>query len=181
MDTALGRATLSECPERAHSTARPWAQDTSVSDADVGSAHAARWFSLQEPRDAQHTLYVFHPSLPGILLELANFSANIVAFQGECASRGLGLRLPSARLWLLPSALTAVSPVAVLFEPSRHAACVLLMGPASPDAPGTVSVAKHKVRDLVPSGRVVRLAEGGPDSDQAVRDRFSRLRYRSEA
>lgn len=44
-----------------------------------------------------------------------------------------------------------------------------------------VSVAKHKVRDLVPSGRVVRLAEGGPDSDQAVRDRFSRLRYRSEA
>jgi len=55
------------------------------------------------------------------------------------------------------------------------------MGPASPDAPGTVSVAKHKVRDLVPSGRVVRLAEGGPNSDQAVRDRFSRLRYRSEA
>ncbi|XP_045640449.1 protein FAM234A isoform X1 [Ursus americanus] len=104
-----------------------------------------------EPRDAQHSLYMFHPTLPGVLLELANISANIVAFQ------------------------------AVLFEPSRHAACVLLTGPTSPDTPGMVSVAKHKVRDLVPSSRVVRLAEGGPDSDQAVRDRFSRLRYRSEA
>lgn len=74
-----------------------------------------------------------------------------------------------------------MSPIAVLFEPSRHAACVLLTGPASPDTPGTVSVVKHKVRDLVQSSRVVRLAEGGPDSDQAVRDRFARLRYRSEA
>ncbi|XP_041603885.1 protein FAM234A [Vulpes lagopus] len=103
------------------------------------------------PQDAQHSLYMFHPTLPGILLELANISANVVAFQ------------------------------AVLFEPSRHAACVLLMGPAGPDTPGTVSVAKHKVQDLVPGSRVVRLAESGPDSDQAVRDRFSRLRYRSEA
>uniref|UniRef100_A0A8P0PGM3 Protein FAM234A n=1 Tax=Canis lupus familiaris TaxID=9615 RepID=A0A8P0PGM3_CANLF len=103
------------------------------------------------PQDAQHSLYMFHPTLPGVLLELANISANIVSFQ------------------------------AVLFEPSRHAACVLLMGPAGPDTPGTVSVAKHKVQDLVPGSRVVRLAEGGPDTDQAVRDRFSRLRYRSEA
>ncbi|XP_021553798.1 protein FAM234A isoform X1 [Neomonachus schauinslandi] len=132
-------------------------QSASLPTADHRSAfffwglHELMGTNQTEPRDAQHTLYVFHPSLPGILLELANFSANIVAFQ------------------------------AVLFEPSRHAACVLLMGPASPDTPGMVSVAKHKVRDLVPSGRVVRLAEGGPDSDQAVRDRFSRLRYRSEA
>ncbi|XP_019292835.1 protein FAM234A [Panthera pardus] len=107
--------------------------------------------TVQEPGDTRHSLYMFHPTVPGVLLELANISANIVAFQ------------------------------AVLFEPSRHAAYVLLTGPARQDAPGVVSVAKHKVRDLVPSGRVVRLAEGGPDSDQAVRDRFSRLRYRSEA
>lgn len=31
----------------------------------------------------QHSLYMFHPTLPGILLELANVSANIVAFDGE--------------------------------------------------------------------------------------------------
>lgn len=31
----------------------------------------------------QHSLYMFHPTLPGILLELANVTANIVAFDGE--------------------------------------------------------------------------------------------------
>jgi integrin alpha FG-GAP repeat containing protein 3 len=74
-----------------------------------------------------------------------------------------------------------VSLTAVLFEPSRHAAYVLLTGPASSDEPGLVSVTKHKVRDLVPGSRVVRLGEGRSDSDQAIRDRFSRLRYRSKA
>ncbi|XP_057551552.1 protein FAM234A [Hippopotamus amphibius kiboko] len=116
------------------------------------------FWGLHEPAGANqtelgatgHHLYMFHPTLPGILLELANVSTPIVAFQ------------------------------VVLLEPSRHAACILLTGPASPDPPGLVSVAKHKVRDLVPSSRVVHLAEGGPDSDQAVRDRFSHLRYRSE-
>ncbi|XP_051023682.1 protein FAM234A [Acomys russatus] len=103
-----------------------------------------------DPQDTQHSLYMFHPTLPGILLELANVSANIVAFD------------------------------AILFEPSRHAAYVLLTGPASSDMPGLVSVTKHKVRDLVPGSRVVHLGEGRSDSDQAIRDRFSRLRYRSE-
>ncbi|XP_034362413.1 protein FAM234A [Arvicanthis niloticus] len=103
-----------------------------------------------DPHDMQHSLYMFHPTLPGILLELANVSANIVAFD------------------------------AILFEPSRHAAYVLLTGPASSDVPGLVSVTKHKVRDLVPGSRVIHLGEGSTDSDQAIRDRFSRLRYRSE-
>lgn len=40
-------------------------------------------FSFQDPQDTQHSLYMFHPTLPGILLELANVSANIVAFDGE--------------------------------------------------------------------------------------------------
>ncbi|KAB1251880.1 Protein FAM234A [Camelus dromedarius] len=116
------------------------------------------FWGLQELEDANHTepgaalhhLYMFHPTLPGVLLELTNISANIVAFQ------------------------------VVLLEPSRHAACILLTGPTSPDAPGRVSMTKHKVRDLVLSSRVVHLARGGPDSDQAIRDWFSRLRYRSE-
>lgn len=68
-----------------------------------------------------------------------------------------------------------------LLEPGRHAACILLTGPASPDAPGLVSMAKHKVQDLILSSRVVHLTEGGADSDQDIRDRLSRLRYRSEA
>lgn len=132
-------------------------QSASLPTADHRSAfffwglHELMGTNQMEPGDAQHSLYMFHPTLPSVLLELANVSANIIAFH------------------------------AVLFEPSRHAACLLLTGPASPDVPGLVSVAKHKVRDLILSSRVVHLAEGGPDSDETVRDRFSRLRYRSEA
>ncbi|KAM5227305.1 protein FAM234A [Ctenodactylus gundi] len=103
-----------------------------------------------DAQDARHSLYMFHPTLPGVLLELANISANIVAFD------------------------------AVLFEPSRHAAYVLLTGPMSWDVPGLVSVTKHKLRDLVPGSRVVHLGQDKPDGDLAIRDRFSWLRYRSE-
>ncbi|XP_007955638.1 protein FAM234A [Orycteropus afer afer] len=98
-----------------------------------------------------HSLYMLHPTLPSVLLELATISANIIAFE------------------------------AVLFEPSRHAAFILLTGPESPAAPGLVSVIKHKVRDCIPDSRVVRLSQDRADSDQAIRDRFSRLRYRSDA
>ncbi|XP_003478456.1 protein FAM234A [Cavia porcellus] len=103
-----------------------------------------------DPRDARHSLYIFHPTLPSVLLEVANVSANTVAFN------------------------------VILLESSRHAAYVLLTGPASSDVPGLVSVIKHKVRDLVSDSRVIHLDEGRPDSDQAIRDRFSWLRYRSE-
>lgn len=91
--------------------------------------------------------------------------------------------VPRGLSWLVPSRPDSYvpHPAAVLFEPSRHAAYILLTGPADSEAPGLVSVIKHKVRDLVPSSRVVHLGEGEPDSDQAIRDRFSRLRYRREA
>lgn len=123
---------------------------TSLMTADHRSAFFFWGLHDLDPQDTQHSLYMFHPTLPGILLELANVSANIMAFD------------------------------AVLFEPSRHAAYVLLTGPASSDVPGLVSLTKHKVRDLVPASRVIHLGEGSSDSDQAIRDRFSRLRYRSE-
>ncbi|XP_069343309.1 protein FAM234A [Eulemur rufifrons] len=114
---------------------------------ELDSANQTNQTNQTETSAAGHSLYMFHPTLPRVLLELANISANIV------------------------------SSDVVLLEPSRHAACVLLTGPARSDVPGLVSVIKHKVRDLVPSSRVVHLGEAGPDSDQAVRDRFSRLRY----
>ncbi|KAG8508939.1 Protein FAM234A, partial [Galemys pyrenaicus] len=118
---------------------------------DPDAASLSPWCPPQDPSGPRHSLFLFHPTLPGVLLELANVSAHVVAFH------------------------------AVLLEPSRHAACVILTGPAGLDTPGLVSVAKHRVRDLIVGSRVVRLAEGGQDSDQAIRDRFSRLRYRGEA
>ncbi|XP_006873889.1 PREDICTED: protein ITFG3 [Chrysochloris asiatica] len=101
--------------------------------------------------DTPRSLYMFHPTLPGVLLELANVSVNIIAFQ------------------------------AVLLEPSRHAAYILLTGPENPAAPGLVSVTKHKVRDSILDSRVVYLGRDRDNSDQAVRDHFFRLRYRSES
>ncbi|KAB0401621.1 hypothetical protein E2I00_007279, partial [Balaenoptera physalus] len=89
-------------------------RSTSLPTADHRSAfffwglHELAGANQTEPGSAGHRLYMFHPTLPRVLLELANISTPIVTFQ-------------------------------------------------------------------------VRLAEGGPDSDQAVRDRFSRLRYRNEA
>ncbi|XP_029804805.1 protein FAM234A [Suricata suricatta] len=95
-------------------------QSASLPTADHRSAfffwglHGLMGPNQTESEDAPHGLYMFHPTVPDVLLELASVSANIVAFR------------------------------AVLFEPSRHAAYVLLTGPAHPDAPGVVSVAKYK-------------------------------------
>ena len=44
----------------------------------------------QEPGATGHHLYMLHPTLPGVLLELDSVSAPIVTFQGECAPRGPG-------------------------------------------------------------------------------------------
>lgn len=70
--------------------------------------------------------------------------------------------------------------IAVLFELSRYVVCFLLIGLVSLDVFGLVFVVKYKVRDFILSSRVVYLVEGGFDSDEIVRDRFFRLRYRSE-
>lgn len=97
--------------------------------------------TVQAPQDAPHSLYMFHPTIPGFLLELLNVSAQVVAFR------------------------------VVVLEPSRHATILLLIGP------GPVSLVKYKVRDLIQHGRLVSLQKSKPDSELAIRDRFSRLRY----
>ncbi|XP_006894924.1 PREDICTED: protein ITFG3 [Elephantulus edwardii] len=109
------------------------------------------WANQTETRDTLHSLYMFHPTLPNVLLELTNVSSNIVAFE------------------------------AVLFEPSRHAAYVVLTGLQNLATPGPVSLTKHKIRDCIPDSRVLHLGQDRDSSDQVIRDHFSRLRYRSEA
>lgn len=66
----------------------------------------------QEPGATGRRLYMLHPTLPGVLLELDSVSAPIVAFQGECAPRGpwaWACQLQEAHTGQPPT-LTAVSP-----------------------------------------------------------------------
>lgn len=105
--------------------------------------------TAQGPQNTTHSLYMFHPTLPDFLLELINVSARVMAFR------------------------------AVLLEPSRNGALLLLTGPAGPSAYGPVSLVKYRVRDLIRNSRVVSLQEHKQDQDLAIRDRFSRLRYQS--
>uniref|UniRef100_A0ABM5EZG9 Protein FAM234A n=1 Tax=Pogona vitticeps TaxID=103695 RepID=A0ABM5EZG9_9SAUR len=106
--------------------------------------------SSEEPRPWQpQKLYLFHPSLPNVLLEMSNSSEAIVAFEG------------------------------VLFEHSRHACYVLLTGPQAGSPPGNVGLLKRKLKEDVASSRVIWLSRLAQDSDQNIRDRFYRMRYRS--
>ncbi|XP_038618844.1 protein FAM234A [Tachyglossus aculeatus] len=104
-----------------------------------------------EPSGLQQSLYMFHPTFPTTLLELANVTDNIVAFE------------------------------AVLFERSRHACYVLLTGPPNGARPGPVTLLKRKVKEDILTSRVVQLGQEEADGDKAIRDRFYRMRYRSPA
>ncbi|KAH0632101.1 hypothetical protein JD844_020164 [Phrynosoma platyrhinos] len=95
-------------------------------------------------------LYLFHPSLPNVLLEMSNSTEAIVAFEG------------------------------VLFERSRHACYVLLTGPqASGTSNGRVVLTKQKLKEDMAGGRVVWLSQVAQDTEQNVRERLLRMRYRS--
>ncbi|KAJ7306086.1 hypothetical protein JRQ81_010452 [Phrynocephalus forsythii] len=105
--------------------------------------------SEDAPQRQPQRLYLFHPSLPNVLLEMSNSSEAIVAFQG------------------------------VLFEQSRHACYVLLTGPPAGSLPGHVRLLKRKLKEDVASSRVIWLSQLAQDSEQSIRDRFHRMRYRS--
>ncbi|XP_044513567.1 protein FAM234A [Gracilinanus agilis] len=103
-----------------------------------------------ETVDFQQNVYMFHPTLPDSLLEIANFTQNIVAFD------------------------------VVIFEENHHASYVLLTGPTNQDQPGQVSLSKQKVKENILNSKVIWLIKAKPDSDQTIKDRFYELRYRRE-
>lgn len=67
----------------------------------------------------------------------------------------------------------------MLFERSRHACYVLLTGPPVGSPPGRVGLLKRKLKEDVAGGRVIWLSQLAQDSEQSVRDRFLRMRFRS--
>ncbi|XP_008119102.3 protein FAM234A [Anolis carolinensis] len=95
-------------------------------------------------------LYLFHPSLPNILMEMTNNTEPVVVFEGA------------------------------LFEKSRHACYVLMTGPdVSGTSDGTVVLSKRRLKEDVTTGRVLRLGPLAQMTKQEVRDHFLRMRYRS--
>ncbi|KAM6897915.1 protein FAM234A [Xenentodon cancila] len=92
--------------------------------------------------------YMLHPLYSKVLLESANVVDNIITFK------------------------------ATLMERGRHAAYFLLMGPEEEGTEGTVVLIKRKLKQDIPSSKVLRIGPGGgSESNEDIKEAFSRLRF----
>ncbi|KAG8009092.1 hypothetical protein GBF38_011701 [Nibea albiflora] len=65
---------------------------------------------------------------------------------------------------------------ATLLERGRHAAYIMLTGPETAGAEGTVVLSKRKLKQDVPTSRVLRTGESSETNDE-IKEAFSRLRF----
>ncbi|XP_076008354.1 protein FAM234A [Genypterus blacodes] len=92
--------------------------------------------------------YMLHPLHYQVLLESTNTMEHIVTFK------------------------------ATLLEHGRHACYILLTGPESQGAEGTVVLRKQKLKEEVPNSRVLLIgADLASDSDEEIKLAFNRLRF----
>ncbi|XP_035527502.1 protein FAM234A [Morone saxatilis] len=67
---------------------------------------------------------------------------------------------------------------ATLLERGRHAAYILLTGPDTEGAEGTVVLSKRKLKQDVPDSNVLRIGSGGSlDTNEVIKEAFNRLRF----
>lgn len=67
---------------------------------------------------------------------------------------------------------------ATLLERGRHAAYILLTGPKTEGAEGTVVLSKKKLKQDVPDSKVLRLgSDPGSETNEVIKEAFSRLRF----
>ncbi|XP_069761880.1 protein FAM234A isoform X3 [Narcine bancroftii] len=100
--------------------------------------------------EKSYNLYMVHPSHPNVILELKNNTENVIAFS------------------------------TALFEQSRHAASVLLLGQPMGNKPGPLTIIKQKLKDLIYLSRVRRLKKGHDNfGDDEIKEYFYRIRYSS--
>ncbi|XP_034415036.1 protein FAM234A [Cyclopterus lumpus] len=67
---------------------------------------------------------------------------------------------------------------ATLLENGRHAAYILLTGPATEGVEGTVVLSKRKLKQDVPDSKVLRIGTGGTtDTNKDIKEAFNRLRF----
>lgn len=69
-------------------------------------------------------------------------------------------------------------PQATLLERGRHAAFILLTGPATQGAQGSVVLSKRKLKQDVPDSEVRSVGKAkGPESNDVIKEAFNRLRF----
>ena len=66
---------------------------------------------------------------------------------------------------------------ATLLERGRHAAYILLTGPGTQGAEGTVVLSKRKLKQDVPLSKVLRIGTSGPETNEDIKEAFNRLRF----
>nr|XP_020462023.1 protein FAM234A [Monopterus albus]XP_020462024.1 protein FAM234A [Monopterus albus]XP_020462025.1 protein FAM234A [Monopterus albus] len=92
--------------------------------------------------------YMLHPLYSNVLLESNSVMDHIVMFK------------------------------ATLLEHGRHAAYILLTGPGTNGAEGTVELRKQKLKQEVPYSKVIRIGTGGnSETDEYIKEAFNRLRF----
>ncbi|XP_029933323.1 protein FAM234A [Myripristis murdjan] len=95
--------------------------------------------------------YMLHPHYAEVLLESTNVMDHIVTFK------------------------------ATLLERGRHACYILLTGPETDGAEGTVVLSKRKLKQDVPDSRVLRIGSGGSsETSDSIKEAFNRLRFKDE-
>lgn len=68
--------------------------------------------------------------------------------------------------------------LATLLERGRHAAYILLTGPVTQEAQGTVVLSKRKLKQDVPDSIVRNVGTvKGPETNDAIKEAFNRLRF----
>ncbi|KAM6898937.1 protein FAM234A isoform 1-T2 [Lycodopsis pacificus] len=101
-----------------------------------------------EPFASDRHSYLLHPLYSKVLLQSTNVMDHIVTFK------------------------------ATLLENGRHAAYILLTGPGTEGAEGTVVLSKRKLKQDVPDSKVCPIGTGGStETDEVIREAFSRLRF----
>ncbi|XP_054454876.1 LOW QUALITY PROTEIN: protein FAM234A [Anoplopoma fimbria] len=101
-----------------------------------------------EPFASDRHSYLLHPLYSKVLLQSTSFLDHIITFK------------------------------ATLLENGRHAAYILLTGPGTEGAEGTVVLSKRKLKQDVPDSKVIPTVTGGStETDEDIKEAFNRLRF----
>lgn len=131
--------------------------------------------------------YMLHPRYSHVLLESTNDMDHIITFKGVFCFKKIMFSFANVCVcwweeWENGKVCIRVTLFvflsATLLERGRHAAYILLTGPATEGEEGTVVLRKQKLKQEVPFSKVLRFgSDGGPESNEDIKEAFNRLRF----